>query len=217
MINSGREKFANYMATQQVIEYDEGAKTAERIWSRSWLPELYEENKKYLLILGDAVTEGMSYYYEEFMGEEWSVHRLTGSLPTTDELFDYRLSFALTAARKNYNAVVFTPTIRGDEKTEEFKSALEKVIRRIKEQQPNAKLIIAENTFVNPLIRSKNENINIYGFNKTAELMAAEYGVKFTHLGEFSGKITGDHTADGVLFTDAGYKKLAFEAVKQIK
>lgn len=217
MINSGREKFADYMSTQRLIEYTEGETKAERIWSRSWLPSLYSKDKKYLLILGDAITEGMSYYYEEFMGDEWCVHRQTGSLRICDELYDYRLGFALTAARKEYSAVVFTPTVRGDETPEQFKTALEGAINKIKELQPNAKLVIASNTMVNPLKRNKNENINIFGFNKTSEAVAIEIGAIYAPIGELSGKIVADHTEEGVLFTDLGYRKLAFEAVKYIK
>ncbi len=217
MIDSGRKKFADYMSTQQPIEYNEGAQVSEKIWSRSWLPGLYDKDKKYLLVLGDAVTEGMSFYYEEFMGAEWSVHRQTGSISICDELYDYRLHFALTTARKDYTSIVFAPTVRGDETPEQFKEALCKAISVIKEKQPNAKIVLAAHTMVNAGVISKNINTNLFGYNKTLEVLADENGLTFVDLGVFSQKIIADYADNGILFIDAGYKKLAFEVVKYLK
>ena len=105
LVDSKRSVFKDYMGTQRKIRYEAGEPTADGIWTRTWLPQLYNDDKKRLLILGDAITEGMSFYYEELLGADWCVHRQTGSVPVTSELYFARLRFALTAARKKYRCL----------------------------------------------------------------------------------------------------------------
>lgn len=217
VVDSGRSKYFDYMQTQQPIEYIEGKEKAVSIWSRTWLPGLYLEDKKRLLTIGDAVTEGMSYYYEALMGSEWSVHRQTGSISICDELYLLRLRYALTASRKKYDVICFVPTVTGYESPEEFNKALSESISLIKENQPKAKLVLAGITMHNASIVGKNINTNLFGYNKALQVLADENGLTFVDLGAFSQKIIGDYADNGILFTDAGYKKLTFEVVKFIK
>ncbi len=216
-VDSGRSRFKDYMDTQRTIEFPSGNIKGERIWSRTWMPGLYNNSKKFLLLIGDAVSEGMSFYYDGFMGEEWTIHRQTGSISITDKLYMERLCFALSAARKSYNAICFTPSVSCEETPEEFQKALNEVIRKIEELQPEAKLVLAGLTLSNPLKAGKDKNIKIFGFNKALEIAAMENNAVFADLGALSQRIALDHTDDGVLFTDAGYQKLSFEAVKYIK
>ncbi len=216
-VDSGRSKFKDYVSTQKVIEHLPSDKKGERMWSRTWLPGLYNNSKKYMLLLGDAISEGMSFYYESFLGEEWILHRQTGSISITDELYMERLRFALSASRKEYSAICFTPSVSLEETPEDFSKALREAVKTIKELQPNARLVLAGITLSNPLKAGKGRNIKIFGFNKAILLAANEFGGNFVDLGALSQKINLDHTEDGTLFTDTGYQKLAFEAVKHIK
>ena len=217
VVDSKRSKFSDYMATQQVAEYTDGKETAEKLWSRTWLPSLYNDAKKRLLILGDAVTEGMSFYYEEFLGIDWCVHRQTGSVPMCDSLYLERVRFALTAARKEYDVICFTPTVLGNETPSEFSKSLRNVIDLISEKQKNAELVFVAHTMVDPKKFGKDMNTRIFGYNKELRVSACDKNAKFSDLGAFSEKIIFDRTENGALFTDAGYKKLAFEVVKIFK
>lgn len=217
IVDSGRSKFSDYMGTQQVAEYIDGKKTAEKIWSRTWLPSLYNDTKKRALIIGDAVTEGMSFYYEELLGSEWCVHRQTGSIPMCNTLYLERLRYALTAARKKYDVICFTPTVQGDETPAEFQTAFSQVVELINEKQGEASLVFVAHTMIDPKKFGKEINTRIFGFNKALEVVASQKAARFADLGTFSEKIIADRCENGVLFTDAGYKKLAFEVVKIFK
>ncbi len=217
VVDSKRSKFSDYMSTQRLAEYVDGKETAEKIWSRTWLPSLYTDGKKRVLIIGDAVTEGMSFYYEELLGNEWSVHRQTGSIPMCDALYIERLRYALTAARKEYDVICFTPTVLGNETPTKFGETLLKVANLIGEKQKNANLVFVAHTMVDPKKFCKDMNTRIFGFNKTLEVLAADKNAKFADLGTFCEKIILDRAQNGALFTDAGYKKLTFEVVKIFK
>lgn len=209
VIDSKRSVYSDYNYTQKVGE--------DRAWSRLWMPGLYCDDQKRLLIIGDGVTEGMSFYYEELLGAEWSVHRLTGSIPVTDNGYAERVRFALTASRKTYDAICYTAAVSGDETHAEFDKAVRSAVAKIKETHPEAKLIFAAHTMVDAAKTGKEINTHIYGCNKGLEVIAAENGDEYIDLGIFSEKILQDHLDNGVFFTDAGYKKLAFEVVKHIK
>lgn len=215
--NSNRSIYKDYCGTQETIEYIPGRETGNKIWSRVWLPGLYNDNKKRVLIIGDAVTEGMSFYYEEFLGDDWCVHRQTGSISICDELYLTRLKHVLTAALKSYDVICFTPTVNFFETPGEFAAALEKAIGEIKLSQENAKLVFVANTMTNPFKCGKETNTKIFGYNRALELAAEKYNAEFSDLGLFSEKLNADRLDNGILFTDDGYKKLAFEVVKYFK
>ena len=217
MVDSKRSQFSDYVGTQQKIDYIEGRETAEKIWSRTWLPALYDDTKRRMLTVGDAVTEGMSFYYEELMGSDWSVHRQTGSVPVCSPLYKDRIRFALTAARKQYEVICFTPAVLGDETPAEFDKAVREAVAIIKELQPEARLVIVAKTMSDPAVVGKDANLRTYGYNRALEVLAADENAEFVDLGVFSERLTGDRAENGVLFTDAGYKKFVFEVVKKIK
>lgn len=217
LVDSKRSAFKDYMGTQRKIHYEPGAPTADAIWTRTWLPQLYTDDKKRLLILGDAITEGMSFYYEELLGAEWSVHRQTGSVPVTSELYFARLRFALNAARKKYDVICFTTPVLGDEAPNDYGKALRKAADMIKEYQPQARVVLVAHTMADVAAVGKNTNIRIYGYNRALEVLAVETGAEFVDLGVISERLSADRAENGVAFTDAGYKKLTFEVVKKIK
>ena len=216
VIDSKRSVFKDYMGTQRKIRYEAGAPSADAVWTRTWLPALYED-KKTILVLGDAITEGMSFYYEELLGSEWSVHRQTGSTPICCEQYFGRLRFALTAARKKYDVICLTTPVLGNETPNDYGKALRRAAQMIKEFQPQAKLVLVARTMADVNEVGKNTNIRIYGFNRALEVLAVEVGAEFVDLGAVSERLSADRAENGVVFTDAGYKKFTFEVVKKIK
>lgn len=217
LVDSKRSAFKDYMGTQRKIRYEAGEPTADAIWTRTWLPQLYTDNKKRLLILGDAIAEGMSFYYEELLGADWCVHRQTGSTSIVNELYFGRLRFALTAARKKYDVICLTTPVFGDEAPNDYGKALRRAADMIKEYQPQARVILVAHTMADVAAVGKNTNIRIYGYNRALEVLAVETGAEFVDLGVISERLSGDRAENGVVFTDAGYKKFTFEVVKKIK
>lgn len=217
MVDSGRSIYKDYVGTQKKINYDPNTSIPENIWTRTWSHSLYDNDKEYLLLLGDAVTEGMSFYYEELVGGNWHVHRQTGSITITSKFYLNRIRKGLTAARKEYNMICYTPCVMGEETPEEYNKALRSAVAEIKKLQPNARLLLVGNTMGAADAIGKDTNIRIYGYNKAMELLADEIGAEFVDLGTFSERIKADLAENGVVFTDAGYKKLTFEVVKKIK
>ncbi len=214
-VDSKINRSSDYIETQTPVDFIDGTNNVKGIWSRSSFSGLHK--RKFLLILGDGVSEGMSCLYEKFMGEEWAVHRSTGSLSVCSPLYIDSLVFALTVAKKRYNSICFTPSVFGNETPQEFEKALRQALSKIKELHPLSKIVLVGITMVNPLTAKKEKNIKNFGFNKTIQLVANEFGCVFADLGTLSQKIVSDHTIDGIFFTDAGYQKLSFEVVKYIK
>ncbi len=217
LVDSKRSKFEDYNRTQRVNEFNPAKETEYRGWSRLWMPGLYRDDQKRLLIIGDGVTEGMSFYYEELLGNDWCVHRLTGSISVTDKCYPDRIRFALTASRKTYDVICYTAAIIGNETSTGFDTAVRATVEEIKKTHPETKLILASHTMCDPAKRGKDTNTHIFGCNKAIEVMAADYSAQYVDLGNFSEKLLCDHLDNGVFFTDAGYKKLAFEVVKKFK
>ena len=178
------------------------------------LPE--ETNKKRVLIIGNAVSEGMSAYYKQLL-LGFTVHRLSTDCFVTDKYYSCLLDFSLMEARQSYDVICFTPSIDYNEKPEVLQQALKAAAEKIKKAHPLAKLVFVAHTMVNPQAAGKDKNLKIYGCNKALQVLSSDFGGAYVDLGTLSERIAPDHTPDGVLFTDMGYRKLAFEVIKYIK
>lgn len=173
-------------------------------------------NKKRVLIIGNSVSEGMSVFYKQLLSG-FTVHRLSTDCFVTDKYYSCILDFTLLEARQGYDVICFTPSIDYNVSPKVLQQALSSAIQKIKAAHPNAKLVIIAHTMVNPQTAGKDKNLKIYGCNKALEVLSSEFGTKFVDLGTLSERIVLDHTPDGILFTDMGYRKLAFEVIKHIK
>ncbi len=173
-------------------------------------------NKKRVLIIGDSVSGGMGVFYKQLL-PGFTVHRLSTDCPVTDKYYFCILDFALLQARQSYDVICFTPCIDYSQSPKALELALSSVVKKIKSVHLQAKLVFVAHTMVNPQAAGKDKNLKIYGCNKQLQVLSSETGGVFVDLGTLSERLVLDHTADGVLFTDAGYKKLAFEVIKYIK
>lgn len=174
------------------------------------------DKKKKVLIIGDSVSEGMGVFYKQLL-PGFTVHRLSTDCPVTDKYYFCILDFALLQARQSYDVICFTPCIDCNESPKDLEQSLSTVINKIKSAHSDAKLVFVAHSMVNPQTAGKDKNLKIYGCNKQLQVLSSETGGVFVDLGTLSERIATDHTSDGVLFTDMGYKKLAFEVIKYIK
>ena len=173
-------------------------------------------NKKRVLIIGNSVSEGMSVFYKQLL-PGFTVHMLSTDCFVTDKYYSFILDFALLEARQSYDVICFTPCIDYNESPKVLQRALNFAVQKIKAAHPNAKLVITAHTMVNPQTAGKDKNLKIYGSKKELQNFSSESGGVFVDLGTLSERIVLDHTPDGILFTDMGYRKLAFEVIKYIK
>lgn len=172
--------------------------------------------KKRVLIIGNGVSDGMITFYKQLLSG-FIVHTLSTECLITDKYYSCLLDFALYQSRQEYDIICFTPSIDYNVNSEILQLTLKVIVRKIKAAHPKAKLVFPALTMVNPQVAGKEKNIKIYGCNKALEVLSSELGASYADLGTLSERIAPDHTPDGVLFTDMGYRKLAFEVIKYIK
>lgn len=207
--------------TQVVVTAKKDRKTEDCIWDFITVNGLYERGKKRLLIIGDSITAGINTVIDDVINSSWAVDAFTTSLPLNDVNFIPTLKNALLQSRLPYDIIHFNNGAHGTETAKEYEEAYISVINVIKEIHPNAKLVLAttiaayereaDGTFVKPLLswHKYTDTRNII-----CRRLCKEYNLQLNDLAEYSVKIKDEHISDGIHYSEAGSKKLAFQVVK---
>ncbi|MBE6797472.1 MAG: SGNH/GDSL hydrolase family protein [Ruminococcaceae bacterium] len=227
MGNSGRSTAKDYMQTQTVTTRVNSKKEPreEYIWSRVWKERLYDADKKRVMLIGDSIIEGYSFFVAEQLKQDYIVSRWTHSLAIDSKFVLPLMEFALLSDEKiKYDVIHFTHGGHGKWTThEDYEAALDKTIKRLVEICPESKIIIATPTeYCLPMLECQpvvdleaTELLSRRG--EIAKKIAAKYNLTVNDMMQVSKANRYLHSDDGVHFTDEGYEVLAKSVAAAIK
>ena len=227
MADSKRGTEKDYVQTQIVTTAtnDKNEPREQYIWSRVWKERLYDDSKKRIMLIGDSIIEGYSFFVQEEMKDEYIVSRWTNSLAIDNRFAIGLMEFALLSDEKiKYDVIHFTHGGHGKwTPIDVYEKAYDETIKRLIEICPDSKIIIATPTeYCNAFdsgVPSVNETATalLRERGEVAKKIAAKYGLAVNDMFAISQTNRELHSSDGVHYTDDGYSVLAKAVVKAAK
>ena len=210
--------------TQVLVGAKKEYPTEEVIWDFVNINGFYENKKKRLLIVGDSITAGIYPVMDSVISPFWVVDAFTTSLPINDKDFLPTFKNGLLQSGKPYDVIHFNNGGHGLETDGEYEEAYREALALIKELHPNAKIVLATcvttyKTEPDGSFKLKRQSWHKFTDSRDniVRKLCSEFNFPLNDWAEYSIKIRDDHVPDGVHYTDAGSKKLAFQIAKFLR
>ena len=114
-------------------------------WSHVWIPQAKQNNKPYVLLVGDSITMQYQKAVTKTLAPIANVGYLTTSLSVADPLYPTLLTSVLCL--REYNVIHFNSSLHGPQYTDkQYQTGYEKAIKLIKKLQPKAKIVLVTST-----------------------------------------------------------------------